>query len=261
METSQWPLTAASTQILLALPPAGAKGAPAPRPGQALKLGLKELLVRGAFRLQVVPAQWGPAQVFLLPQDPVVLAQSLAALDGWLRPFTPGEIGAVVKAARGYNPRLMQQMGEWFLFELGQRGLVESLEHKRLGLFSSTVYRRTATGDAWANTAAQHVQRLEGLPYEVGVDPSTAARAAAVAGSLALMVPAALASVALLRRRSHRHGGDLEMDFVYLDDAGDGVAFDPFDGVAELFDSAIDGGIDAVDAGAGAVDSALESVA
>ena len=53
METSQWPLTAASTQILIGLPPAGVKGSKAPPAGEAFKLGLKELLVRGAFRIEV----------------------------------------------------------------------------------------------------------------------------------------------------------------------------------------------------------------
>ncbi len=259
METSQWPLSAASTQTLLILPPSWAQGAAPPRPKEAFKLGLKELLVRGAFRIQSYQVvQWGPPQTWLLGQEPVALPQSLAALDGWLRPCTPGEIGAVVKLARSYNPRLMQHVGEWFLYELGQKGLVERYELKRLGLFSRIVYRRTASGDAWAQTASQHVQRLQGLPYEVKVDPGSAARAAAVAGSLALMVPASLASLAMLRRRSHHHGGDLDMDFDYL---GEGMAFDPFDGAVDLFDSAIEGGIDAVDAGAGAVDSALEAVA
>ena len=91
METSQWPLTAASTQLLLALPPAGVKGRPAPPAGDAFKLGLKELLVRGAFRLDITPAAeaWRGNYVSLYPGGPVTLPDSLAALDGWLRPFWP----------------------------------------------------------------------------------------------------------------------------------------------------------------------------
>ncbi|MDQ3587991.1 MAG: hypothetical protein M3375_06560, partial [Actinomycetota bacterium] len=85
METSQWPLSAASTQTLLSLPASGARGAPAPPPKEAFKLGLKELLVRGAFRLYNQPVQWGRPQVWLVPQGPVALPQALAALDGWLR--------------------------------------------------------------------------------------------------------------------------------------------------------------------------------
>ena len=53
-DTSQWPLTAAATQTLLALPPSSApKGAKRPKPKDAVKLALKELILRGAFRIQI----------------------------------------------------------------------------------------------------------------------------------------------------------------------------------------------------------------
>ena len=259
METQQWPLTAAATQTLLAIAAsASPKGAGAPAPKEVVKLALKELLVRGAYRIQIEKRRFGKAKVTLYPQQAASLPWPLATFDGALRPHTPGEIGSVIKMARKYRKTLIKDVGELFLGELTQRDLVEQRTEKALGIFSTTRWRRTASGDAWAATAAQHVQRLQGLPSEAESDPNSAARAAAAAGALALMVPVALAVLARLRRRSRRHGGDLDMDFVYL---SDGAAFDPFDSVGDLFDSALEGGIDGIDAGVDAIDSAMDSVA
>src|SRR5215210_5729230 len=165
MQANQWPLTAAATQLLLALPPSGVKGRQAPPGGEAFKLGLKELLQRGAFRLDVTPAAeaWRGNYVTLYPAGPVQLPDSLAALDGWLRPFTPDLIDGVIRSARRWNPQLVNQVREWFTWELTQRGLVERYEHKSLGLFSQQVMRRTQSGDAWAATAYQYQQRLQTL--------------------------------------------------------------------------------------------------
>jgi len=191
METAQWPLTAASTQLLLSLPPAGMKGRQAPAPGESFKLGLKELLVRGAFCIEVseVSPAWGKPWVVLHPAGPVPLPDALAALDGWLRPWTPSNLSEVITAARRYNPQLMNQVREWFLWELAQRGLIERYDYKTLGLFSQLVIRRTPTGDTWAATAQQHGQRLQTLPWEAESDPNSAAAAAAAAGALALHGP------------------------------------------------------------------------
>ena len=263
METNQWPLTAAATQLLLALPPAGIKGRQAPPVGEAFKLGLKELLQRGAFRLDVTPAPeaWRGNYVTLYPAGPVQLPDSLAALDGWLRPFTPDLIDGVIRSARRWNPQLMNQVREWFIWELSQRGLIERYQHKALGLFSQNVMRRTAAGDAWAATAWQYQQRLQALPWEVESDPGSAASAAAAAGALALMVPVSLAALAKLHRRRHHWGGgaDWEDDFVYVTD--DSMGFDPFSGTSDMFDSAVGGDLDSIDASGGAVDAALDSVA
>jgi len=215
METQQWPLTAAATQTLLALPPASSpKGANAPPPKDAVKLGLKELIVRGAYRLQIEKKRFGKTKVTLMPGTRPDLPGPLATFDGALRPHTPGEIGSVIKKARKGRTTLIKDVGELFLGELTERGLVEQRTQKTFGIFSSTKWWRTPSGDAWAATAVQHVERLQGLPQEASSDPQAAARAAAAAGALALMVPVALAALFRLRRRSRRHGGDLDMDFV-----------------------------------------------
>ena len=122
-------------------------------------------------------------------------------LDLVLRPHTPDEIGKVVKGARKGNTTLIKDVGESFLEELVERGLVEPVHDKVLGLFPRTRWRRTASGDAWAASAAEHVARLEALPGEAEHTPRRRRRAVAAAGALVLMVPAALAAVARLRRR------------------------------------------------------------
>ena len=255
-EQTQWPLTAAATQILLELPLSSApKGGPAPEPKDAVKLALKELILRGAYAIQIQKRRFRKDKVTLLPgQASAALPGTLAQFDSALRPYAPDEIGKVIAGARRARPKLIKDMGELFLEELVTWSLVEAVHDKVLGLFPRTRYRRTASGDAWASSATQHVARLQALPQEAESQPQTAAQAAAVAGALVLMVPAALAAIFRLRRRSRRLGGDLDLSFGYLD-------FDLFDGVGDMFDSALDGGLDGLDAGIDAVDSALDSVA
>ena len=254
--SQQWPLTAAATQILLELPLSSApKGGPAPAPKDAVKLALKELILRGAYSIRIEKRRLRKDKVTLLPGQPSSpLPDTLLQLDFALRAQTPGEIGFVVSQARRRYPSLVKDVGRQFLEELESRGLVEAVRDKVLGLFNRTRWRRTASGDAWAATAGQYVARLESLPSEAESQPQAAAQAAALAGALVLLVPAALASVFRLRRRSRHFGGDLDLDF-------DHVSFDLFVGVGDMFDGAFEGALDGIDAGVDAVDSALDSVA
>jgi len=252
-ETSQWPLTAAATQTLLALPPSSApKGAKPPKPKDAVKLALKELILRGAFRIQLEKRRMRKDKVILLPGDASGLPESLAFFDLYLRRYTPNEISMVVKGACQVNTTLIRDIGASFLEQLVEKGLAEPVKDKVLGLFPRTRWRRTATGDAWAASATEHVARLEALPGEAESNPETAATAVAAAGALVVMVPAALAAVARLRRKLSRHGGHVHVAYGGDDD------FDVFDGVGDMFDSAFEGDLDA---GVDSIDSALDSVA
>lgn len=263
VQAQQWPLTAAATQILLALPePSAPKGADAGATVPALAdgaLSIKELIVRGAYRAQVgLPSRvFRDRKVVLLPQQPPWLPGSLAELDQVLRPHTPADVGTVIKhACRACGlwaggEKLAGRLGILPWNELAERGLVEQGKQKMLGFVSYPTRGRTASGHAWAHTAEQHVQRLQGLPQEAENDPRTAAWAAAAAGALVLLVPAVLPSLARLSRRSRRRGGDLDLDFAYH---SDGVAFDPFNAVGDLFASALEGGIEGIDAVSSALD-------
>lgn len=260
MENAQWPLTAAATQMLLDLPPSNAKRGGQPNAKVAVKLGLKELIVRGAYRISIEQKR-RRSEVTLYAQDAAGLPPSLSGFHSALRPHTPGEISEVLRRARKSNRNLIRDLGNLFRDELAGLGLVEERREKMLGIFGVERWRRTASGDAWAGTASQHRARLEGLPAEIDQDPQSAARAAAVAGALALLVPAALASIGRLRRRMRRYGGDLHFDpgyYVYAGGTGEpGAGFDPFDAVGDMLEGALEG----LESGIEAVDSALDSVA
>lgn len=268
VRTRQWPLTAAATQLLLALPASDAKPRGMPPPKQTVKLGVKELIVRGAYRIYIEQGRRRSTKVTLIPQRRPALPPSLHSFDAALRPWTPAEIKEVIKKARKANSTLIEDLGELFQSELADRGLIAETRRKALGLFPTAKWARTPSGDSWAATGAQYLQRLESLPVEMESDPQSAARVAAIAGALTLMVPMAMASVARLRRRRSSRGGDLNMNFLYVagddfsGDAGeDPTGFDPFDAVGDLFDSVLEGGLDSLDAGIDAVDSALDALA
>ena len=216
-EVRQWPLTAAATQMLLAVPASNAKPLGLPAPKDSVKLGLKELIVRGAYRVDIDQGRWVSKKVTLLPQEPPALPRALERFDAALRPWAPAEIGDVIKRARKANPKLIAELGELFQAELSDLGLIASQKGKVLGLFPVTKWSRTASGDAWAATGAQHLDRLASLPVEVESDPQSAARVAATAGALTLMVPAAMAAVARLHRRGGSRG--LAMGFPHSEEA------------------------------------------
>lgn len=257
METSQWPLTAAGTVILLSLPgSSAAKGARAPAAKDAVKLGLKELILRGAYRIRIERKRLGRDKVILIPEHQPPLPPALARFDWTLRQHTPGEIAAVIRTARRRQPRLIADLGSLFLTELSTRGLITQRAAKVLMIFPTVRWRRTDSGDAWALAADQHLQLLRALPPEVDRQPWWAARTAAAAGALVLLVPAALAALGRLRRRSRRHGGDVDLTFLYVNDDHGGVHFDPFDAVGHLFDSVFQDGFDSFDG----LDNAMASV-
>ncbi|MDQ3587253.1 MAG: hypothetical protein M3433_04215 [Actinomycetota bacterium] len=70
----------------------------------------------------------------------------------------------------------------------------------------------------------------------------------------------ALKELIVRRRRSRRHGGDLDMDYVYVTDGGAGTGFDPFEAAGDLFDSALEGGLEGIEALDGALDSVADSI-
>ena len=76
VETRQWPLRAAATP--------------------------KELILRGAYRIDVKKARWGSRKVTLLPQEGR-LPSSLESFDAALRPWTPGDVETSSSAPQGHH--------------------------------------------------------------------------------------------------------------------------------------------------------------
>ena len=263
MGDDPWPLSAPATQMLLALPEAGAKPRRLREHTEPVKVALKELLLRGAVTMEVEHRRFGRDRVTLAAgRDPGPLPPSLDRLLTAVRPQLPGEIQAVLKSARALNPHLVLKVGSGACAELVDRGLIEELPFKRLGLFSSKGWVRTTSGEAWARAGAGHLDRLRGLGRELESDPDGGMQAAAAAGPMLVMVPAAMGPVAREDRRRRDEGS---APFVYGGGGGGGVGgdvgsdFDLFQGLDGLLGSgmdAIDGGLDAA---AGAIDGAIDS--
>lgn len=265
VEVWQWPFTAPATRMLVWVPGPNEKPGDLPRYTVPLKLALKELILRGAYRLEFEQRRSRSRKVRLVPQDGATLPPSLESLDAALRPWAPAEIPDVIRRARKARSKWWGSLGELaedpFRKELFDHGLITEHKVKPLGLLRLTRYTRTESGDAWAADGVQCLERLETLPAEVENDPQSAARFAAVAGALTLMVPAALASVARLHGRRRSRGGDLDVGEPFFTGDGSEVAFDPFDAVGDLFETVLDESLDSIDAGIESMDAAFEEVA
>ena len=95
----QWPLSAPATRMLLDLPASdAAKGAAAPAAGEAFKLVIKELALRGAYSIELNSRRFGKAKVALVPRDLPPLPSSLAQADALIRADAPGDVKSVIKS-------------------------------------------------------------------------------------------------------------------------------------------------------------------
>ncbi len=112
VETRQWPLTAAATQMLVALPASNEKPGDLPGSKVSLKLGLKELVLRGAFRLEIGQGYGGSRKVTLVPQEGATLPPSLESLDEALRPWAPAEVPDLIRRACKASSGWWNPMGE-----------------------------------------------------------------------------------------------------------------------------------------------------
>jgi len=248
--------------MLLALPEAGARPRRLRSDSDPVKVALKELLLRGALTMEVERRRLGRDRVTLSAgTDPGELPLALARLHRALGPQLPGEIQQVVKAARAQNPQVVLEVGSGACAELSERGLIDQLPFKRLGVFSSTGWVRTVSGDAWARAGGEHLDRLRGLDREINADPDGGMQAAAAAGPLLVMVPAAMGPVARETRRRRNDGSAPVLYGGETGGSGGGFDsdFDLFGGLDGLLDQgidAIDGSLDAV---AGAIDGAIDS--
>jgi hypothetical protein len=252
----QWPLSAAATRMLLDLPPSGAeKGAAAPAAGEAFKLVIKELALRGAYGIELNSRRFGKAKVALVPRDLPPLPSSLAQADALIRADAPGDVKTVIKNARKRHPALGANLRDIFLEELAEHGLAEEREERAL-IRRKPRWRRTASGDAWAADAQAHLERFEAIDPDG--DPRAGARVAAEAGPVALLSPGGIAGLGRLQTRAQAQGIDPGAQWMLVPMAG--VGFDPMAGTGELIDAAAGGDIGSLDAGLGSVEAAIDSV-
>ena len=248
MANEQWPLTAAATQILLETPSADAKRGAEPDKKATAKLALKELIFRGAYRIEITETR-RRNEIKIFPQGHVEVPKPLQTFHGRVRKEA-GEIKTVMRRAGQRHPKLLDSLEQQVRGELNKRKLIEPREERRFGVFKKQRWVRTPLGDSWADDAYGHVQALEALPERDETDPRAAAAAVAAAGAALVLVPESLGWVARLRAT---HGGYLDLDF-------DGLDFDAFGATDGLLGSVGDVDLGGVDAGVSAVDSALDSV-
>lgn len=147
MEVWQWPFTAPATQMLVSVPGPNEKPGDLPRYTVPLKLALKELILRGAYRLEFEQRRSRSRKVRLVPQDGATLPPSLESLDAALRPWAPAEIPDVIRRARKARSKWWGSLGELaedpFRKELLDHGLITEHKVKRLGLLQLTRYAQS----------------------------------------------------------------------------------------------------------------------
>jgi len=255
---AQWPLTAAATGMLLDIPSANARRGWVPDEKAAAKLALKELIFRGSLRVAVERRRRRDRVTLTLGPE-VVVPTPLKHFNRQIRRKAPGDVKEVVRAAAKLNYQLFRRVEQKARDELTGRELIEQREERRLRLFSSDRWVRTAAGDAWASDAEAHLARLERLSPAAERDPAEAVAVAVAAGAVVVLVPAALGPLERVR-----HSGGYAGSAVPAAAVGPGgEGFDPFAAVDALVE-AVGGGLDAVaegiDSGLDAVSSALDSV-
>lgn len=232
-----WPLSAAATQLLRR---------PRTQKPEVVRLALKELIVRRAWRLDVERRRGrlgrervtrtlrpGPAPV---PAQPV-----LRELDASLRQVAPGggELRGIVQHVMEADRKLPTRLQEAAREELAARGLVALERSRILGVVPRTKAVPTAAAEGWRRAAEARMSGLRG---------ADAATVAALGGLVLLLDPAPMAELdaTLKRLRDQGSGGG---------DGGSGGSTDSADGLdLDLGDFSVlddlDGGFDSdVDAG------------
>lgn len=207
-----WPLSAAATELL---------GDPRLPPTAVLKLALRELVLRGCWKLgRPRPRSLGPrkATVRVVQMDatgrkppPLV---PLPVLDDALG--LPGALDLHVRLRRALllEPELPDRLREHCLDHLTALGLLEPRTERRFGVLKRSMSSRTQDGDRVVEEAAARLDRLRRAEDDVAL-PATVRRAG---GLILLLEPGALERVRA--RVAALPPAALETD------AGDGVGSD-----------------------------------
>ena len=161
-----WPLSAPATALL---------DDPRTAPGVLLRLALRELVVRGAVRVQLDRRQRRrPAGVLLAPGD--VDATDLPAPLSWLGARLVAHLDAAgtpatkaLQRASGWRTDLGAGVREAARRELRSAGLLVAERTLVLGLVPRTRWRLTGSGRAWALSASGAVAGAAGVLPAAGL--------------------------------------------------------------------------------------------
>lgn len=176
----------------------------------------------------------------------------------------------VQQAQRSFGKDLSGFQQKQVLPSLMSRGLVESYQKKVLGLFPSTRFRPTATGETLRQQVAANLEQAKALPEVVERDPLQAAALVATLGSGILLVDELkphYSRLAQVLRRPQDDGADADFAATEVSD-DDGASDDTSvtdSGNLDLGDfGGFDfdfGSFDALDSSLDAFDSSFDSSA
>ncbi len=132
---------------------------PRSTPGALARLALRELVARGAWRLERVPGRPGEDAVRLYPGPvPGELPAPLGTLDHALRGYV-GDGGALLEIAVGGVRGVVAPAAAEAEAALRDAGLVERRRERRLGVLTRERLHRTPAGEARAATLRADLER------------------------------------------------------------------------------------------------------
>lgn len=247
MDFRTWPLSAASTRLLLDL---WERGKPTPHDLIA-RLAIRELMLRGGLRaVALQQSRFFHDSLWVAPGEPQVspLPAPLLTLSAALG-REPGDLRSVVRrAARGDHKLFTQRLRREALDDLIARGLVTATASRRFGLFSTVRHDPTASGEAWAQTV---FAALDG-PTELDQ-----------LGVLVLLISGGFEDALRDLRQPRVERRPMSDTFIWPDGyqahASSGE-FDLFESLDDAFGSMLDGIADGIDASVDALDAALDAV-
>jgi hypothetical protein len=248
--TRTWPLSAAVTAVLRDVDE---------QPGVVVRLTLKELVLRRAWRLERRTDRSGllgrPKEVVVIvPGDrPAPDLVPLPVADRVLREVVGPHGIELSVAVRRLMKRTAggEQLRDAARDELAARGLAEVERRKRFGLVPRTDVRLTPTGESWLRDSLDREDHLDEALR--GRRPEPAAEALALGGLVLLLSPGPLeeldAAMARLRTAPQLAAGPAPVgggdDEDHLADAGalDFADLDALNAVDASFEAAVDSGL------------------
>lgn len=194
----QWPLDAASSQALIDCAE-GQRRYASRNSQEIVRLALVELVVRSALRMEVVAMPIVHHRVSLQAGDRHAVPASLAAVHDEICAELPEDLEKALKRAKKKHRRLADDFVEALDTELAGQGLLYREPEKRSRWASAPRWRCTPAGEAWAETATQHVDALIELGSRIDRDLTWAASTVIAAGPVSTIVPIAWGHVVRLR--------------------------------------------------------------
>jgi hypothetical protein len=251
--TDRWDLTAPESWVLLNGPKADS---------QPFKLGLTELMARGALRLIESKGRFGKKTV-LLADGLRASAPNEAALRALWELYrrgstktTPDGTGVPVDQLARSAKSTFGSVGGYVhravLPGLVERGLFEKKEGRFLFVFPKTSYELTPSGQAKRSELEGVIARgKESFAGWVNDDPARAVAFVGAAGAAVLLAPALFPDMRRLHQSGVESGYVSDSDFSSADFDFDLGAFDSLDSAFDAIDSGVDAGDGGSDGGGG----------